>query len=179
MWGRMNASGGGVSSDLTLFLTIWKMKCKLPLSCWTQVFTTHPFSPCFFTLCHLQNTFVVFLCFSPGSKGLDWFAWSGAARNTGKGHSAWAKLLDPALEGAVGRLGTSLLLLSLPLSLFFLSPSKKGTGCWMLTYHNVGQSTIKKRGGGGWGEEGCVSTARQQKLIEQKKTLERRVHGSG
>lgn len=37
----------------------------------------------------------------------------------------------------------------------------------------------KKRGGGGWGEEGCANTVRQQKLIEQKKTLERRVHGSG
>ena len=69
--------------------------------------------------------------------------------------------------------GTSLLLLSL----FFPVSFQKKTGCWMLTYHNVGQSTKKR--GGGWREEGCVSTARQQKLIEQKKTLERRVHGSG
>lgn len=79
--------------------------------------------------------------------------------------------------------GTSLLVLSLPLSLFFLSPSKKGTGCWMLTYHNVGQSTHKKkkkrRRMGEWEEEGWANTVRQQKLIEQKKTLERRVHGSG
>lgn len=39
----MNAGGGGISSDLTLFLRVWKMKYKHPLSCGTQLFTTHPF----------------------------------------------------------------------------------------------------------------------------------------
>lgn len=36
----MNASSGGISSDLTLFFRIWKMKCKLPLSCRTHVYNT-------------------------------------------------------------------------------------------------------------------------------------------
>lgn len=155
----MNASGGGISSDLTLFLRVWKMKCKHPLSCGTQLFTTHhffflPFSP-------LQNIFIVFSVFLPWEQRaclvcVEWGCWE-----YGKGTQCVAQvclilLSKERLEGW----GTSLLVLSLPLSVFFLSPSKKGTGCWMLTYHNVGQSTHKKKkkrrrmggvGGGGLG----------------------------
>lgn len=177
-WGRMNASSGRISSDLTLFFRIWKMKCKLPLSCRTQMFTTHPFSCCLFPLCQLQNIFVVFLCFSPGSRELDW--WSGAAGNMGKGCSTWPKCAWSYSGRRGWKVGEHPFSLSSPFLFFFLSPSKKWTGCWMFTYHNVGQSTKKKKKRRRrMGEEGCVSTARQQKLIEQKKTLERRVHGSG
>lgn len=71
-WGRMKASSGGISSDLTLFLRFWEMKGKLPLWHQKQVFATHPFSRCLFPLCQLQNVSLVFICFSTGSRGLDW-----------------------------------------------------------------------------------------------------------
>lgn len=88
-WGRMNASSGSISSDLTLFLRFWEMKGKLPLWHRTKVLTTHPFSRRIFPLCQLQNVSVVFLCLSPRSRGLDWFVWSRAVRNVAKGCSVW------------------------------------------------------------------------------------------
>lgn len=104
---------------------------------------------------------------------VEWGCWE-----YGKGMQRMAQVwLKERLEGW----RTSPLLLSLPLSLFPLPFQKRH---WMLDVDlsqcgSVYKKKKKKGGGGGWGEEGCVSTARQQKLIEQKKTLERRVHGSG
>lgn len=88
---------------------------------------------------------------------------------------------DPTLEGEVGRLVN---ILSPPrpppFSFFFPVPFQKRD--WMLDVDLSQCGSVhkkKKKRRRRMGEEGCVSTARQQKLIEQKKTLERRVHGSG
>lgn len=178
----MNASGGGVSSDLTLFLRIWKMKCKLPLSCWTQVFTTHPFSPCFFPLCQLQNIFVVFLCFSPGSRGLDWFVWSGAAWNVGKGCSAWPKCAWSCSQRSSWKVGEHPFSSSPSPFLFFscLLP-KKGldVGCWPITMWVSPQKKRRRRrmGGGGLCEYSETTEINRAEKNSGKKSARLRVKG--
>lgn len=99
----MTASGGRVSSDLPLFFRIWKMKHKLPLSCWTQVFTTHPFFLFYLSLLPIAE-YLCSLSVSPlGAKDFTGLCgvgllgkWEG---DTVRGPS----VLDPALEGVVGR----------------------------------------------------------------------------
>lgn len=165
----MNVSHGGIISDLTLFLRVWKMKCKHPLSCGTQLFTTHPFFflPLFsLPVAEYLYTLSVFLpweqkaclvCVESGLLGV----WE---RDAVHGPSVF----DPVLKGEVGRLK------NIPSS-FSLFPVYFQKRDWMLDVDlsQCGSVHTQKK------EEGCANTVRQQKLIEQKKSLERRVHGSG
>lgn len=126
----MNASGGGVSSDFSLFLRIWKTKCKLPLSRWTQSVYNTSFlflSPLLVAehLCSLQS-FCVSLLGAEGFTGLSGVRLLGIwERDAVHGPS----VLDLALEGAVGRLeNIPSLHLPPPFSFFSCILPKKGLG---------------------------------------------------
>lgn len=175
----MNASVGGISSDLTLFLRVWKMKCKHPLSCETQLFTTHLFFFLPLSLLPVAEYLYSLSVFLPKEQRACLVCVELGSWEYGKWMQCVAQvyLILFSKQKRLGNIPSPPL--PPPFSLFLVSFQKKGLDVryWPIT---MWVSPPKKKiGRGGWGEEGCANTVRQQKLIEQKKTLERRVHGSG